>query len=56
MGDIADSMLDGTMCAECGVYVGVDWGVPVICNSCFDDDHKTAKSNGYTRLGKESGE
>lgn len=35
MGDVADMMLDGTLCGICGVYLGQDWrGVPTLCKSC----------------------
>lgn len=34
MGDIAESMLDGTMCAECGTYLGGGEGYPVYCSYC----------------------
>ena len=31
MGEIADGMLDGTLCAGCGEYLGYDWGIPLYC-------------------------
>jgi hypothetical protein len=31
MGEIADAMLDGTLCARCGGYLGSGSGVPVYC-------------------------
>lgn len=37
MGEIADMMLDGTMCQECGVWMndGADGdGYPVTCSDC----------------------
>ncbi len=37
MGDIADMMLDGTLCEGCGVYLGSDLGVPGYCASCRSD-------------------
>lgn len=37
MGDIADSMLDGTLCACCGDFLGVDAGHPVIGACCGGD-------------------
>jgi hypothetical protein len=33
MGDVADMMLDGTLCAGCGVYIGNDVG-PSYCDTC----------------------
>ena len=34
MGEIADMMLDGTLCQECGGYLGTDNGYPTTCRSC----------------------
>ena len=34
MGDYADMMLDGTLCAGCGEYIGDSVGVPVYCLGC----------------------
>ena len=38
MGDMADMMLDGTMCSHCGVYIGTDNGFPTPCPECAGDD------------------
>jgi len=39
MGDMADMMLDGTLCAACGVYETVIWkyGDLAFCDDCRDD-------------------
>lgn len=35
MGDVADAMLDGTLCSTCGVYIhGEPPGYPRQCHSC----------------------
>ena len=35
MGEIAEMMLDGTLCEECGVYIaGEGYGVPRRCRDC----------------------
>lgn len=34
MGEIADLMLDGTLCAQCGVYLGQEYGMPMYCSAC----------------------
>lgn len=34
MGDIADMMLDGTLCEGCGVYLGSGNGYPQYCSGC----------------------
>ncbi len=34
MGDVADMMLEGILCQECGVYVGEGVGYPVSCHYC----------------------
>ena len=43
MGEIADMMLDGTMCQGCGVWLhdGADGpGYPGYCRSCARDAHR----------------
>lgn len=38
MGDIAEMMLDGTLCECCGVYIGSDAGYPQYCSeTCAND-------------------
>lgn len=38
MGDIADMMLDGTLCEGCGVYLpGEGEGIPRYCRDCFPE-------------------
>ncbi len=32
MGEIADAMLDGTLCEGCGEYIGSDAGYPQYCS------------------------
>ena len=32
MGEIADAMLDGTLCEACGEYMGSDAGYPQYCS------------------------
>lgn len=34
MGDVADMMLDGTLCEGCGVYLGDSVGYPRRCKHC----------------------
>lgn len=34
MGEIADMMLDGTLCASCGDYLGDDTGFASYCIGC----------------------
>lgn len=38
MGEIADMMLEGDLCACCGIFMG-DWGSghPRYCQGCRDD-------------------
>lgn len=39
MGDIADMMLEGTLCAGCGEYLGADdLGCPQYCAACASDN------------------
>jgi hypothetical protein len=38
MGEIAEMMLDGTLCACCGVYLDSEpLGFPVDCDSCAEE-------------------
>lgn len=44
MGEIADDMIDGTCCQECGEYIGEDVGFPRSCRACerADDAERDA--------------
>ena len=33
-GEIADMMLDGTLCTVCGEFIGSDAGYPQACRGC----------------------
>jgi hypothetical protein len=44
VGEIADAMLDGTLCETCGEFIGEPIGHPRRCGACdpdddFDDSH-----------------
>lgn len=51
MGDIANMMLDGTMCVQCGEWINdgeTGPGYPIMCESCAanappDDDEPAPK-------------
>lgn len=50
MGDIADMMLDGILCEQCGVYLHSDGpGYPVRCGSCKKGERTESirQANGY---------
>lgn len=34
MGEIADMMIDGILCEECGEYIGDAVGYPRLCSGC----------------------
>jgi hypothetical protein len=38
MGEIADMMLDGTLCQVCGAYIGDAEGYPRTCIGCREDE------------------
>ncbi|KVT86308.1 hypothetical protein WT25_11175 [Burkholderia territorii] len=38
MGEIAESMIDGSSCEECGEYIGEAVGFPRRCSECSEDD------------------
>lgn len=41
MGEIAEMMLDGTLCEGCGVYLGCeDFDAPMLCEDCAKDRRK----------------
>lgn len=40
MGEIAEAMLDGTMCSQCGEYLGSDAGYPILCASCKREERR----------------
>jgi len=42
MGDIADMMLDGTLCEGCGVYLGEAVDYPRRCGPCKKDQRTDA--------------
>ncbi len=37
-GDVADAMLDGTLCEICGEFLGEPVGYPVKCADCKKDE------------------
>lgn len=38
MGEIAEMMLDGTLCEQCGTFIGEPVGYPRLCEDCKDDE------------------
>lgn len=42
MGEIADMMLDGTLCEGCGVYLSEGFGCVTRCQSCKRADSQPA--------------
>jgi hypothetical protein len=42
MGDVADAILDGTLCEGCGGYIGDGDGYPRTCAACQRESAKTA--------------
>lgn len=49
MGEIADMMLDGTLCEGCGTYMGNQVGYPRKCDSCSGHPKRKKKSGHSTR-------
>lgn len=44
MGEIAEMMLDGTMCQVCGEFINEDPpGYPVTCGGCARDEYPDAE-------------
>ena len=46
-GDVADAMLDGTLCEGCGEFIGSPVGYPVRCAGCKQDDPVDADQSAY---------
>jgi len=38
MGDIAEMHLDGTLCEQCGCFIGDPVGYPRLCEDCQEED------------------
>ena len=38
MGEIADMILEGQMCQECGEFLGEGDGYPTYCSSCMPEE------------------
>lgn len=53
MGEIAEMMLDGTLCSCCGVLLigegDEEVGFPMMCRSCSDDEGETVAVPGNGR-------
>lgn len=49
MGDIADMMLDGTLCEGCGVYLGSNNGFATRCAGCQEDDKEVLEFPNFLR-------
>ena len=48
MGDGADLIMDGDVCAICGIYFAYAHGFPVLCIPCWDDCTKK-EQEGYSK-------
>jgi len=48
VGEVAEMMLDGTLCQCCGVYIGDQstGGFPEYCRSCARDAEKARQDKG----------
>lgn len=44
MGDVADAMLDGTLCQCCGEFLGDGDGYPTFCSECEPEEVIEVKS------------
>ena len=41
MGDVADMIIEGALCDQCGVYIGPEVGYPRSCDNCKPPSKKT---------------
>lgn len=44
MAEIADDMIDGACCSQCGIYFKESHGFPVLCSRCFDSAEPERKA------------
>lgn len=44
-GEIAEMMLDGTLCSCCGEYLGEDGGYPMMCAGCRRESRERERGN-----------
>lgn len=49
MGEIAEAMLDGTLCAGCGEFLGSDAGYPVMCAYCRRAERSEPRIPSFSR-------
>ena len=50
MGEIADMMLDGTLCQGCGGYIGEAVDYPRYCSDCEPDEERFVKVNASSKI------
>jgi len=43
MGEVADDIVNGACCSECGFYFDQEFGYPTLCESC--QSHKSQKGH-----------
>lgn len=44
MGELADDMINGASCSECGVYFTQEHGYPVLCTDCHEQSSQLPKA------------
>ena len=54
MGEIADDMIDGTVCSDCGMFFNAKGesythGYPVLCWDCWDDWKPSERRDAHVR-------
>lgn len=53
MGEIADMMLDGTLCSQCGTFISMEpSGIPTLCPDCERETKEEAKKKQATALAR----
>lgn len=50
MGEIADMMIDGTLCEQCGEYLGEGDGYPRYCGACGYDEEPPIKNSNSNQI------
>lgn len=45
MGQLADDIVEGRSCSECGVYFKNAHGYPVLCEDCYEEGDELPLAN-----------
>jgi len=52
MEEIAEAMTDGTLCVQCGVYIGTAIGYPIKCQDCQRKSYRKRKKKAFASFAR----